>query len=83
MIEILLMCTRAGFRPRTMKRLQGGSAVCTLAALLEDLSPIPSTHTAAHPTICNSNPRGSNILIWPPGAAGTPVLYRRTCRQNA
>lgn len=42
-----------------------------LGALPEGIGTIPNTRMAAH-TICNSCPRGSNSLFWPPWV---PVVH--------
>jgi hypothetical protein len=39
--------------------------VVTLSALAESLGLVPNTHMDAH-TICNSRPKGSDALFWPP-----------------
>jgi hypothetical protein len=47
----------------------------------EDLTSIPSTHTAAHG--CNSSPEGSDALFWPQEASGTHMMHRHTLRKTS
>lgn len=44
-----------------------------LAAIAEELSPVPSTHEAVQTelSVYNSNSRGSNMTSWPLQAPGT------------
>ena len=52
-----------------------------LAALLEDLGSIPSTHITAY-TACDSTSREPNPHFWPLLASGTHVVHKYTCRQD-
>lgn len=49
-----------------------GSAVKSIAVLVEDLGLVPATHTAAH-DICNCSVRGSDDPFW-------GVHRHQTCR---
>lgn len=60
----------------------GGWGEVALAAPLEYLNSIPSTHMGL-PTICNSISKVSNTLFWLPWGLGINVAYRHTSRQNA
>ena len=41
-----------------------------------------ATSTWQLTTVCNSSPRGSDILFWPPWIPGIHMVHRHTCKQN-
>ena len=53
-----------------------------LAALLEGLGSILSSHTETTNSTWNSSPRGPDTFFWLPRALGMHVVHRHTCRQS-
>lgn len=63
-----------------MQDCKGDSVFRSIAALLEDPGLVLSTQGGSQ--LPNSSPRGSDVLLWPPLAAGMHAIYIHRFRQT-